>query len=245
MPESQKAAKELTLFEVGGNYSFLFERSILFLCVNNYRDSIECMTEKEKETPTPEYLALKKIRDEILELKTSPLYEERIANGMMPVIGSGSHTADIMFIGEAPGKNEAKTGRPFCGASGGVLDELLNHISLQREDVYITNVVKDRPTNNRDPKPEEIAVYGPFLERQIEIIQPNVIATLGRFSMEYVMKLFALDDAIQIISKIHGQKFVAEASYGEITIIPLYHPAVGIYNRNLLPELKKDFEQLQ
>ena len=193
---------------------------------------------------SPKYDALKAIRDEILQLKESPLYDERIKNETFPVIGSGSHDANIMFIGEAPGKNEAKTGRPFCGASGRVLDELLAHVSLQRDDVYITNVLKDRPTNNRDPKPEEIALYGPFLERQIEIIQPKVIATLGRFSMEYVMKMMGLEDKLDIISKTHGKVFEAKTSYGTIKIVPLYHPAVGIYNRNLLPELQKDFEML-
>jgi DNA polymerase len=198
------------------------------------------MTEKT----SPKYDALKAIRDEILHLKESPLYKERIENETFPVIGSGSHDANIMFIGEAPGKNEAKTGRPFCGASGRVLDELLAHVSLQRDDVYITNVLKDRPTNNRDPKPEEIALYGPFLERQIEIIQPKVIATLGKFSMEYVMKMMKLEDKLDIISKTHGKIFEAKTSYGTIKIVPLYHPAVGIYNRNLLPELQKDFEML-
>jgi len=198
------------------------------------------MSEKD----SPKYIALKQIRDEVMNLKDSPLYEERIKNETFPVIGSGSHDANIMFIGEAPGKNEAKTGRPFCGASGRVLDELLQHISLNREDVYITNIVKDRPTNNRDPKPEEIALYGLFLERQIDAIQPKIIATLGRFSMEYVMKLFKLDENIQIISKIHGNVFEAKSAYGTVKIIPLYHPAVGIYNRNLLPELKEDFEIL-
>jgi len=193
---------------------------------------------------SPKYNALKEIRDEILHLKVSPLYKERIENETFPVIGSGSHDANIMFIGEAPGKNEAKTGRPFCGASGWVLDELLAHVSLQRDDVYITNVLKDRPTNNRDPKPEEIALYGPFLERQIEIIQPKVIATLGRFSMEYVMKMMGLEDKLDIISKTHGKIFEAKTLYGTIKIVPLYHPAVGIYNRNLLPELQKDFEML-
>jgi uracil-DNA glycosylase family 4 len=196
------------------------------------------MTKDEK------YEALKEIRDEVLNLKASPLYEERIKNEVFPVIGSGNHDADIMFIGEAPGKNEAQTGRPFCGASGRVLDELLNHISLSRDAVYITNVVKDRPANNRDPHPEEIEIYGPFLDRQIDIIQPKVIATLGRFSMEYVMKQFGIEDQLEPISKIHGKEFEVKTGYGSVIIIPLYHPAVGIYNRNLLPELKKDFEAL-
>jgi uracil-DNA glycosylase len=95
-------------------------------------------------------------------LVESPLYAERVANGVFPVIGDGSYDASVMFIGEAPGRNEAKTGRPFCGASGKILDELLRHVGISRDDVYVTNVVKDRPTNNRDPKPEEIEIYAPF-----------------------------------------------------------------------------------
>jgi len=90
------------------------------------------------------------------------------------VIGEGSHFSKIMFVGEAPGRNEAKTGRPFCGAAGKILDDLLGSVAIKREDVYITNIVKDRPPQNRDPLPEEIDSYGPFLDRQIEIIQPKV-----------------------------------------------------------------------
>lgn len=187
---------------------------------------------------------LKKILEEVWNLKSSPLYKERVKNNAYPVIGEGNHNAEIFFIGEAPGKNEAATGRPFCGASGKILDELLNHLKLKREDIYITNIVKDRPTNNRDPQINEIEIYTPFLDRQIEIIQPKIIATLGRFSMEYIMKRFQLEESLDIISKIHGQKFLTEASYGEITIIPLYHPAVAVYNRTILPDLKKDFEKI-
>jgi uracil-DNA glycosylase family 4 len=193
----------------------------------------------------PKFEEMKKIRDDIMELKESPLYIERVENGYFPVIGAGSHDADIMFIGEAPGKNEAKTGRPFCGASGRILDELLQTIKLKREDIYITNIVKDRPTGNRDPRPEEIEIYAPFLDRQIEVIQPKIIATLGRFSMKYIMKKFGLEKEIEIISKNHGKVFEAKSSYGKIKIIPLYHPAVAIYSRTQLPQLKQDFELLK
>src|SRR3989344_3381944 len=113
---------------------------------------------------------LRKNNDEVINLNKSPLYKERIKNKVFPVIGEGSHHAKIMFIGEAPGRNEAATGRPFCGASGKILDELLASIGIDRKDVYVTNIVKDRPPFNRDPLPEEINAYGPFLDRQIEII---------------------------------------------------------------------------
>ena len=188
---------------------------------------------------------LRQIKDEVVGLKESPLYAERVKNKVFPVIGEGSHNSQIMFVGEAPGKNEAATGRPFCGASGRILDELLASAEIKRADVYVTNIVKDRPPFNRDPLPEEIKVYGPFLDRQIEIIQPIVIATLGRFSMDYIMRKFNLEHLLQPISKMHGKGFEAETSYGKIKIVPLYHPAVAVYNANSKDELKKDFRVLR
>ena len=189
--------------------------------------------------------ALKKIKDEILGFKESPLYEFRLKNKNFPVIGEGSHFAKIMFVGEAPGKNEAETGRPFCGASGKILDRLLEAILIKREDVYVTNIVKDRPPENRDPTPTEIEIYGPFLDRQINIIQPSVIATLGRFSMSYIMKKFDLDLELDSISKIHGKVFEARADFGPIKIIPFYHPAVAVYSGGNIESLQKDFEILK
>ena len=188
---------------------------------------------------------LRKIKDEIADAKNSPLYDFRIKNKFFPVIGEGNHYAKIMFIGEAPGKNEALTGRPFCGAAGKILDELLNFAEIGRNDVYVTNIVKDRPPFNRDPLPEEIEFYAPFLIRQIEIIRPEVIATLGRFSMAYIMKKFGFESELKSISIIHGKIFSTETSYGKIKIIPLYHPAVAIYNNNTMEILKKDFEILK
>ncbi|HXK36861.1 MAG TPA: uracil-DNA glycosylase [Candidatus Paceibacterota bacterium] len=188
---------------------------------------------------------LRVIRDEVLALTASPLYAERVKNNVHPVIGEGSHHASIMFVGEAPGRNEAATGRPFAGAAGKILDELLTSAGIKREDVYITNIVKDRPPFNRDPLPEEIAAYGPFLDRQIDIIRPKVIATLGRYAMGYIMGKFGLTDHLQPISKLHGNVLHAEAPYGPVVIVPLYHPAVAIYNRSSLPALQDDFKVLQ
>jgi DNA polymerase len=188
---------------------------------------------------------MKAIKDEVVKLVTSPLYEYRIKEKNFPVIGEGSHNASIIFVGEAPGKNEAKTGRPFCGAAGKILDTLLEYVGLAREDVYITNIVKDRPPQNRDPLPEEIEIYGPFLDRQINIIQPTVIATLGRFSMNYIMGKFGLEFELEPISVAHGKAYDAKASFGTIKIIPLYHPAASIYNQKLKDTLKKDFEILK
>jgi DNA polymerase len=188
---------------------------------------------------------LRAIKDEVLALKASPLYAERIKNKVFPVIGEGSHDAKIMFVGEAPGRNEAQTGRPFVGAAGKLLDQMLESVGIERADVYITNIVKDRPPFNRDPLPEEIKAYGPFLERQINIIQPKVIATLGRFSMEYIIRLFGKEAELKPISKLHGTVIPAEASYGSIVIIPLYHPAVAIYNQNSKETLFEDFKILK
>ena len=188
---------------------------------------------------------LRQIKDEVIGLKESPLYQERIKNKVFPVIGEGSHHARIMFIGEAPGRNEAATGKPFCGAAGKILDELLVSADIDRKDVYITNIVKDRPPFNRDPLPDEINAYGPFLDRQIEIIQPSVIATLGRFSMDYIMRKFGLENQLKSISQMHGKSFKATTNYIEIKIIPLYHPAVAIYNNTTKDTLIKDFQILK
>ena len=188
---------------------------------------------------------MKEIKDQVLNLKESPLYDYRIQNKNFPVIGEGSHDAHIMFIGEAPGKNEALTGKPFCGASGRILDQLLESINLDRKTVYVTNIVKDRPPENRDPTPNEIDLYAPFLDHQIEIIKPKIIATLGRFSMQYIMKRYGLEFELEPISKIHGKEFQTKTDFGEFTVIPLYHPAVAVYNAKTKDELKKDFSILK
>lgn len=188
---------------------------------------------------------MKKIKDEVVALKGSPLYQFRIENKNLPVIGEGSHFAKIMFIGEAPGRNEARTGRPFCGAAGKILDELLESVGIKREEVYVTNIVKDRPPQNRDPLPSEIEIYGPFLDRQIEIIQPKIIATLGRYAMGYVMNKLGLELELEPISKMHGRTFDTTTSYSAIKVVPLYHPAVAVYNSHTLDSLKSDFQILK
>ncbi len=188
---------------------------------------------------------MKKVRDELFAFEESPLFEYRTQNEYFPVIGEGSHDAHIMFVGEAPGKNEALTGKPFCGAAGKFLTFLIGSIGLTRDKVYITNIVKDRPPENRDPTQGEIDLYGPFLDRQIEIIQPKVIATLGRYSMKYVMKKFGLDLELEPISKIHGKVFETKAPYGPLSIVTLYHPAAALYNGGMRDTLQKDFEVLK
>ncbi len=199
---------------------------------------------------------LKKIKDEVVSCKKCPLYKSRY----LPVIGEGSHQAKIMFIGEAPGAQEDKTGRPFCGAAGRILDELLESAGIKRKEVYICNLLKCRPPQNRDPQADEIEACVPYLEKQIEIIGPKVICPLGRHSMEFLMKKFGLKDVIEPISKIHGKVFepqiIAEdlqnslfeqkrKGIKQIKIIPLYHPAVATYNPNMKEVLKKDFKVLK
>lgn len=188
---------------------------------------------------------LKKIKDDIINLTQSPLYSYRKKNNYVPVIGQGNHDASIMFIGEAPGKNEAQTGRPFCGAAGRVLDELFLSIHLKREDVYITNIVKDRPPENRDPTKKEIDIYTPFLIKQIDIIQPSIIATLGRFAMTFILETFHCPEKIHTIGTNHGKTIQAQSSYGTIWIVPLYHPAVALYNDNTKKILSADMKILQ
>lgn len=188
---------------------------------------------------------MKEIRDEVVSLTESPLYEYRISNGYLPVIGEGSHNASIFFIGEAPGENEAKTGKPFCGRSGKILDEFLNFINIKREDTYITNIVKDRPQKNRDPLPHELDLYAPYLDRQINIIEPKVVATLGRFSMKYILERYCKLEDIGSISELHGKIFEGITPYGKIKIIPLFHPAVAIYNSNSKQELLEDFKKIK
>lgn len=196
-------------------------------------------------TTEEKFEKMKTIRDRLLNFKKSPLYEYRTQNKYFPVVGEGSHDAKIMFIGEAPGKNEAETARPFCGRSGKVLDEMLASINLDRKKVYVTNIVKDRPPENRDPSPEEIKLYTPFLDEQIDIIQPKVIATLGRFSMVYILNLLKYDLPINSISDMHGKECFCQASFGSVTVIPLYHPAVALYHGGNKDTLLKDFQVLK
>lgn len=187
---------------------------------------------------------MRKIRDAVFNLKKSPLYEYRTRNKYYPVIGEGNHDSNIVFIGEAPGKNEAEQGRPFCGASGRILSEMIASIGLTREDVYITNIVKDRPPENRDPSPAEIALYSPFLDSQINIIQPKVIATLGRFSMKYILEKFNAPEYTQTITALHGKMIASKAAYGDIHIVPLYHPAVALYSGSSKKTLLDDVQVL-
>lgn len=185
------------------------------------------------------------MRDDLVSATDSPLYAFRVENRYFPVIGEGNPDASILFIGEAPGKNEAETGRPFCGPSGEVLDDMLRGINLKREDVYLTNLLLDRPPDQHKPTAQEIAFYTPFVDRLIDIIQPKVIATLGGFAMQYVLKKLDLPEKRSTIGQLHGKLIKAQLAYGEIHVVPLYHPAVVLYSASQKETLRKDFEKLK
>lgn len=181
------------------------------------------MTRKEKEE------ALKRL-DEEWSVKDLPL--KAMANNVVP--GEGNANTQILFIGEAPGKNEDLQGRPFVGAAGQLLNQLLSLISLKREDIFIANIIKHRPPGNRDPLPEEITAYTPWLDEQIKVIDPPLIVALGRFSMEYL-----LGPGLSI-TKIHGQP---KRRNGRV-VMPVYHPAAALYRREWQPVLEEDFAKI-
>jgi DNA polymerase len=149
------------------------------------------------------------------------------------VPGEGNPNAEIVFIGEGPGFHEDQQARPFVGAAGKFLDELIGSIGLRRSDVFICNVLKCRPPGNRDPLPAEIAECKPWLDRQLETIDPKVIVTLGRFSMSRYFPG-------QSISKIHGQP----RKFGDVTVVPMYHPAAALHQGSLRKTIEYDFSKL-
>ncbi len=154
------------------------------------------------------------------------------------VPGDGNPDADIMFVGEAPGKKEDEQGKPFVGAAGKFLSEMLGSINLKREDIYITNVVKYRPPENRDPEPEEIEACMPWLHEQIKIIEPKIIVTLGRHAMEHFIPG-------KKISEVHGQAFRRTfPDIGEQIFFALYHPAAALYNGSMRATLIADFKKI-
>ena len=150
------------------------------------------------------------------------------------VFGEGSPDAEVIFIGEAPGRKEDETGLPFIGAAGKLLSELLAYIGLNRKDVYITSIVKYRPPNNRDPKPEEKEAFWPYLQAQIEAIGPKIIVTLGRHGTNCFLPEVK-------ISQVHGQ---VQTWQGR-TILPLYHPAAALYNAGMRQTIFDDFEVIK
>ncbi|MFW6046240.1 MAG: uracil-DNA glycosylase [Candidatus Woesearchaeota archaeon] len=162
------------------------------------------------------------------------------------VFGKGNIDSDIFFIGEAPGKNEDLEGLPFVGRAGKQLDDMLSTINLGINDVYIANILKYRPPKNRDPNPEEIKKHTPYLIRQIKVIKPKVVVTLGNFATKFALAGFKKEGMSKVsgISKIHGTVFDSHDLVAKLKIFPMYHPAAMLYRRKLKDTLYEDFEKL-
>jgi uracil-DNA glycosylase len=162
-----------------------------------------------------------------------------LAQGRTQVVfGAGNPDADLMFVGEAPGFHEDKNGIPFVGQAGKLLDRLLLGIGLKRSEIYIANVLKCRPPQNRDPLPEEIAACEPHLFRQIELIQPKLVATLGNFATKL------LSGKPLGITRVHGQEQTVSLGGNSVVLYPLYHPAAALYTPRMLTVLEEDFSRI-
>jgi len=177
--------------------------------------------------------ALLQIAEEIKKCRRCPLGQK----ATQAVPGEGSSDAQVMFIGEAPGFWEDQKGIPFCGAAGKLLDKLLAQAGLKREKVFIANILKHRPPQNRDPQPQEIEACQFFLDRQIEVIKPQVVVSLGRFSLNK----FAAGASI---SQIHGQPRLINFGGKELILVPMYHPAAALRNGKIMREEEEDFRRL-
>ena len=170
---------------------------------------------------------LDELKQRILDDNVTP---DLAASATQLVFGDGNIDAEIVFIGEAPGKNEDLQGIPFVGASGKFLNEMLGMINMKREDIYITNIVKYRPPNNRDPSPAEKTAFLSYLESQLEVIQPTLVVTLGRHSMNCFLPDLQ-------IGQVHGQP----KRYNGRVYLPLFHPAAALYNGAMRQTLIDDF----
>jgi uracil-DNA glycosylase len=185
----------------------------------------------ETPTLTPEAKAeqLREIALQVRACRNCDLYKHALKG----VPGEGDPNAEVLLIGEAPGFHENQQGRPFVGAAGQFLEQLLHSVGLTRRDVFIANVIKHRPPDNRDPLPEEISACIGYLEHQMAVIDPKVVVTLGRFSMNYFFPG-------EKISRIHGQA----RRHGERLVLPMYHPAAALHQGSLRRVVEDDFLQL-
>mgnify|MGYP000881017544 FL=1 len=180
------------------------------------------------------YDEMEALRRKMIDLDVCP---ELRSQATQLVMGDGSLDADIVFIGEAPGKSEDEQGLPFVGAAGKFLDHMLSEAGMKRDDVYITNIVKYRPPNNRDPLNDEKAAFWPYLLKQLQIINPKVVVTLGRHSMEYFLPG-------KRISQIHGRPKRIQFGDRPLVVVPLYHPAAALYNGSMREILIEDFVRM-
>lgn len=183
------------------------------------------MTKEEK---------LKELKRKLEEDKSLPLR----SGATQLVFGEGNPNTDFYFLGEAPGYWEDQKGRPFVGTAGKLLDETLSENGVKREDVYISNVVRFRPPGNRDPFPEELAAFAPYVDEEIEIIDPKIIVTLGRYSMAKFL-------ANVLISRVHGKVFKVDWKGKERVIIPMFHPAAALRREDIMEQFKEDFKILK
>ncbi len=181
---------------------------------------------------------MKEVASEVMACRKCGLWKKR----KNPVPGEGNLNADVMFIGEAPGYWEDMKGKPFVGPAGEILDEMLSKIGLSREQVYIANVLKCRPPENRDPSASEIKTCAPYLDQQIRTIKPKIIVTLGRHSTSYILSRCGIEAAG--ITKLHGKKYNVELSGFPVLVIPMYHPAAVLYNPKYRRDLERDFQLL-
>jgi len=194
------------------------------------------MKEQQKESKKQ---LMESLSTEINNCKKCDLWKIR----SKPLVGDGSINAEILVIGESPGYYEDLQGRAFVGEAGKILDKLLNLIKLERKDIYITNVLKCHPPRNHNPNRHEIDSCIPYLYRQIDIIKPRIILSLGKFASKEIFDKFNLE--FSRISELHGKIYEAETSFGTVKIIPLYHPAVACYHNEMLDVLKEDFMKLK
>lgn len=182
---------------------------------------------------------MERLAHEIINCRKCDLWKTR----NKPLVGDGFISSDMMIIGESPGYNEDIMGRAFVGEAGKVLDQLLDIIGLKRGDVYITNILKCHPPRNHNPNRKEIDSCIGYLYKQIDIIRPKIIITLGKFASREIFHKYDLP--FTKISEIKGRPFEAKASYGSIKILPLYHPAVACYHAEMIDVLKEDIAKVK
>lgn len=176
---------------------------------------------------------LEEVAQQVAQCRKCSLYK----TATNPVSGEGNPDAELVLVGEAPGFWEDQKGIPFCGAAGKLLNQLLAEIGLGRSQVFICNMLRHRPPNNRDPLPEEIKACQPFLDQQIKIIDPKIIVSLGRFSLNKFLPG-------EYISRVHGQARYVEFAGKKRIVLPMYHPAAALRNGGIMVQLKQDFKRM-